>query len=450
MKEMIRLAFPVAIGYLGLMTLGLVDLLAVGSLGPEATGAVGLGNSLFAWGLVFGLGLLSSMDHLVAKAYAQRHPRIAIRYLDQAMWLSIYVSVPVMLALGYVCEHLGWFGIPPHVAEPTRKFTQVLLWSLPGSLIFAACRNFLQAVGIATGPMLVLVFANALNIFLNYGFVHGNWGMPNLGVPGTALATVICRTSMAAIAYWMVRRWAIQHLGRAYRERKRSVDRELMHPMLRLGFPSASQMLVEIGVFSTTTTLAARLPTHALAAHQIVLNIIGLTFMVPLGIGAASAILVSHAVGKKNVAEARRMGRDGLLLGASFMALTCVTLLCFAPPILGIYSTDAEVIAVGLQVLFVAALFQLADGVQAVLTGALRGLADTSSPLYANLVGHWVIGLPIGIYLCFFRGFGLWGMWVGLALGLGTVATSLLAVWHRRSSVANLKKLFTLLQKTEP
>jgi MATE family multidrug resistance protein len=211
-----------------------------------------------------------------------------------------------------------------------------------------------------------------------------------------------------------------------------------MRDLIRLGVPAALQMTFEVGVFALATGLAARWTAQDLAAHQVVLNIASLTFMVPLGVGAATAVLVGQSIGKKQVHEAIRMGWKGFALGVGFMSLSCAALLLFSDSILHLFTHDERIVWVGKSILLVAALFQLSDGTQTVGTGALRGLGDTQGAMFCNLVGHWLIGLPIGIYLGFYLGWGLKGLWIGLSLGLTAVAVGVLVQWFRKTKLALL------------
>jgi len=209
------------------------------------------------------------------------------------------------------------------------------------------------------------------------------------------------------------------------------IDRVLFREILRLGLPASAQMLLEVGVFSLSTALAARFVATDLAAHQVVLNTASLLFMVPLGIGSAAGSLVGQAVGAHDYRLARRIGNSALVLGFGFAVVSSTMLILFAEPALGIYTTDPAVIEAAKRILFVAALFQISDGAQVIATGALRGLGDTLVAAVANGVGHWLIGLPVGLFLGFSQGYGLTGIWVGLAAGLTAVASALVFFWVR-------------------
>ncbi|NBV89614.1 MAG: hypothetical protein EBR88_08910 [Betaproteobacteria bacterium] len=207
-----------------------------------------------------------------------------------------------------------------------------------------------------------------------------------------------------------------------------------------MGWPSAVQMSLEVGVFALSTGLAARFAAIDLAAHQLVLNTASVTFMVPLGISSAAAVLVGQAKGRGDAAEARRVGWRCLQIGVGFMALSCVTLLALPGPILGLYTNDPAVIGVGSSILFIAALFQLSDGAQVTGTGILRGLGDTRSSLVMNLIGHWLLGLPLGVLMGFVWGWGLRGIWIGLSIGLTAVALSLVWRWNAASRVTTSER----------
>jgi MATE family multidrug resistance protein len=209
-------------------------------------------------------------------------------------------------------------------------------------------------------------------------------------------------------------------------------DMALLAHLARLGAPAATQMLLECGVFATATVLAGSLTASALAAHQIALSAAAFTFMVPLGVSAAAAVRVGHAVGRRQPLAARRAGWAALLLGAAFMSTSAVVFISAPRVVLRVFTDAPEVIATGVTLLAVAAAFQLFDGLQVVATGVLRGVGDTRTPMLANLAGHWIIGLPVGTALCFRAGWGVVGLWIGLCVGLIAVALTLISVWARR------------------
>jgi MATE family multidrug resistance protein len=437
----LKLALPVVITYLGIMLMGTEDLIFVGRLNAESIGAVGVGTSFFSWIMIFGLGLLAGLDYLVSFAKGASRPEDGHRALVQSLIASTALSVPLTLILLLLSTSLESFGVQPPVARLAAPYLRIVATSLWPLLAFSACRQYLTALGMAVPGMVALIAGNLINIALNWLLIFGYrpggagtaaWAIPALGVDGSAWSTLIGRYAMAVGMFAYTLHWDRRTHGFA-RQVPWRVERERMREFLKLGLPSAFQMLLEVGVFALSTMLASRLAARELAAHLIVLNIASITFMVPLGLSSATAVLVGQALGRGDPREASRMGWRGLSYGAGFMTCSGVTLYLANAWILPLFTTDPSVSSTAARIILIAALFQLSDGIQVVATGALRGLGDTRSALVANLGGHWLVGLPTGVALCFYRAWGLSGLWTGLATGLTCVAASLLAVWRIRT-----------------
>jgi len=283
--------------------------------------------------------------------------------------------------------------------------------------------------------MVALISANLINAFANWVFVYGRLGMPALGVAGSAYATLAARIYMALFLAGVIaareRRWpsglhAIP-LG---------VDSDRVRRLVRVGFPAAAQIVLEVGVFATASALAAKITPLAVAANQIVLNIAGFFFMVPLGLSSAAAVRVGQAVGRGDATAARLAGSTAMAIVLTYALGMSILFLTVPGWFLRIFTADAALLGVGATLLGVVAVFQPFDGLQNVATGALRGLGDTRSPMLLNLVGHWAVGLPVGYVLCFRRGWGVEGLWVGLALGLILIGAILVAIWRAKSRLS--------------
>jgi MATE family multidrug resistance protein len=275
------------------------------------------------------------------------------------------------------------------------------------------------------------VTANIINAAGNWVFIYGHFGAPAMGLSGSALATLIARVYLAvfllaAVFYYNARR----DIGLMRVSRR--IESPRIWRMLRLGFPAASTVALEVGVFAAATAFAGKLTPVEGAAHQIALNIAAVAFMVPLGLASAGAVRVGHAVGAKNPPRAAAAGWTAILLGVVFTAATAALFLAMPRALIGLFTSNAPVLALGSSLLFYAAVFQLFDGVQGVATGVLRGLGDTRTPMLTNFTGHWVFGLPLGYSLCFVFGFGVIGLWIGLSTGLIIAGMVLLWVWNRR------------------
>lgn len=426
---MLRLAVPVVMAELGWMTMGVVDTLMVGPLGPEAISAVGVGAAMHIAFAIFGMGVLLGLDTLVSQAHGAGNIRDCHRWLFDGLTLGAVLTVPIMavcLLLAYAIPSLGFHAA---IAPKLQSYFFVLIWSTPFLIAYAACRRYLQGLHRVTPVMFALISANLLNAAMNWLLVYGHWGFPALGVTGSAWATLIARIYMFGallIAIWITDRssgheslWQVPRI----------IDTARLRQLLRLGLPAASQMLAEVGVFALATALAGTLDPISGASHQIALNLAGVAFMIPLGVGSAGAVRVGHAVGAGDSIRAAAAGWTAILLGVAFMLTSGALFVAIPRTLIGWFSSDPAVLSVGTSLLYLAAIFQLFDGIQGVITGTLRGIGDTRTPMIVNLGAHWFLGLPVSYTLCFIVGWGVWGLWVGLSLGLIVTGVILLWAW---------------------
>jgi multidrug resistance protein, MATE family len=312
-----------------------------------------------------------------------------------------------------------------------QRYYAILLWSSLPLFFYAVFRRYLQGIHAVTPVMTALVSANVINALGNWVFIYGHLGMPALGVPGSALATLCARLYMAAFLLAAVV-WYDRRRQSGLWHANRRIQRTRLHRLVELGLPAAGTITLEVGVFAAATALAGRLDPIATAAHQIALNLAAVSFMIPLGLASAGAVRVGHAIGAGNPRAAASAGWSAISLGVAFMACAAVAFAVMPQTLIGLFTHDAAVLALGSTLLLVAAAFQLFDGVQGVATGVLRGMGDTRTPMVTNLAGHWVLGLPVGYVLCFTLGFGAVGLWIGLSTGLIIAAGILLWAWHSR------------------
>ena len=431
---MLSLAMPVVVAEVGWVAMQIVDISMVGRLGPEAIGAVGVGSALFLALAVVGIGMLLGLDPLVAQAFGGREVGECETWLRHGLALAAGLTVPLTVVAWMAATVISVWGFEPRVLDLTQGYLRVVTWSLLPLLLFTVFRRYVQALGIVRPIMVTLVSANIINAAANWLLVFGNWGFPELGVEGAAWATCVSRTYMCGFLALTVRRVTarLPHDHSAEPLATRGLEAARIRRLMQLGWPAAVQMTLEVGVFAVATALAGRLEAHLLAAHQIVLNTVSLTFMATYGLSAAGAVRVGHAVGRRDLTGARYSGWVALGIGAAFMGVAAFAFLMVPQPILRIFTSDARVIETGVLLLSVAAVFQLFDGLQAVATGVLRGLGDTWTPMLCNLAGHWCVGLPVGYALCFWLGWGVVGLWLGLSLGLILVGVLLVPVWHYR------------------
>jgi multidrug resistance protein, MATE family len=434
--ELLQLAIPTVLSELGWMAMSIVDTIMVGRLSPAAIGAVGISSAIFYTPALFGIGLLLGLDTLVAHAFGRGDYDDCHRALAQGVYLAIAYTPVAMLLVGFAPHLFPLLGITTAVRAPAAEYIQLLKYSALPLFLYVAFRRYLQGVGKVRPVTFALISANLVNWFGNWVLIYGKFGFPHMGVRGSALSTCVARVYMAGVLVF----WAWKHereRGHPLFARWTGLQPKQFLRLLQLGWPAASQLLFEVGAFSLATLMAGRLAPDVLAAHQIVLNSASLTYMVPLGVSAAAAISVGHAVGAGDRERARRNGFMAIALGTAFMGVAAILFLAMPRALVHIYTHDPATVAVGVRLLAVAALFQMFDGIQGVGTGALRGLGSTRGPMLVNLAAYGLIGLPIGYILCFKTRLGIYGLWTGLTAALVFAAVLVGAMWWKQSRVAS-------------
>ena len=429
----LHLTLPLIFAEVGWMSMGIVDTIMVGRLPNSAVaiGATGLGQSLYHGVAIFTGGLLLGMDTFVAHAYGREDLDDARHSLVNGLFLAFALTPILMLAVSFWPPLMQLFGISLELVEPMRPYLRALNWGSLPLLAYFALRRYLQAVNVAHPIMFALISANIVNAFGNWVLIYGHLGFRAMGVTGSGWSTCWARIYMAGcLAITLL--WVESKRLRPGWTGMIRIDLSRMAALLKLGAPAASQILFEIGAFSAAAALCAKLGPLPLAGHQIALNCAALTFMVPLGISSAAAVRVGQELGRRDPDAARRAGWSAIIIGVGFMACSGAVFVSIPKMIARLFTPDPAVIRVGAQLLLVAATFQLFDGLQTVATGALRGAADTRTPMLANFVAYWLMGLPLGYVLCFRLGWGALGIWIGLCGGLMIIGSALLVAWHRR------------------
>ena len=441
----LRLALPLILAEVGWMTMGVVDTLMVGRLPDSALaiGATGLGQSLYHVIAIVGGGLLLGMDTFVAQAYGREDLRDARNTLLNGLVLACLLTPVLMIAVSLWPALMRRFGISQELVGAMRPFLLALNWGTLPLLGYFALRRYLQAVNVAVPVMFALISANVVNAVGDWVLIYGHWGFRARGITGSGWSTCFARIYMLlvlAIALtWVESRRASRPPASVAVPRWRAglaVDARRVWALLKLGAPAAGQIVFEIGAFSSAAALCAKLGALALSGHQIALNCAAFTFMVPLGVSSAASVRVGQQLGRRDPQGARRAGWSAIVLGAGFMACAGVAFVSVPRWIARIFSPDPAVVRIGARLLLVAAAFQLFDGLQVVTTGALRGAGDTRTPLLANFVAYWIIGIPLGYFLCFRLGWGAFGVWIGLCIGVMIVGCALLIAWHRKDLTA--------------
>jgi len=432
-RPMLGLAMPLVMAELGWMTMGIVDTMMVGRLpdSARAIGAVSLASILYIAVAIFGTGLMLGLDTLVSHSYGAGDVEDCHRSLVNGVYLSIAIT-PVLMGIVRVVEPvLHAVKIDPSVLDQTIPYLRALNWGTLPLLLYFVFRRYLQGMSLAKPVMFALVSANLVNLAGNWILIYGHWGFPAMGTVGSGWSTCVARIYMMGVLLVYSVYYDHRH-ETGLREARRLPDFFRIWKLVQLGFPAATQFGMEVGVFAIATTLIGKLGAVPLASHQIALNTVSLTYMVPLGISSAAAVRVGQALGRGDPQGASRAGWTAMALGAGFMA--CMGILLVAVPriIVRIYTPDTVVIEAATGLLFVGAFFQLFDGLQTVATGALRGAGDTRTPMICHLVFYWFLGLPVGAFLCFRMKWGAKGLWAGLCAALILIGTVLLYFWHRK------------------
>ena len=434
----LRLALPLIIAEVGWMSMGVVDTIMVGRLPNSAIaiGATGLGQSLYHVVAIFGSGLLLGMDTFVSQAYGREDLHHARGTLTNGLFLALLLTPVLMTSVSFWPALMQHFGISVELVGPMRPFLMALNWGTLPLLGYFALRRYLQAVNVAIPIMFALVSANVVNAAGDWALIYGHLGFHAMGITGSGWSTCCARIYMLLVlAITLVaveRKRAVAHSAPHWTEPVR-IDLARVYALLKLGAPAAGQILLEIGAFAAATALCARLGPVPLSGHEIALNCAAFTFMVPLGISSAAAVRVGQQLGRGDVEGARRAGWSAILIGVAFMACAGLAFFSGSKIIARAFSPDPIVISVGARLLLVAAAFQLFDGLQVVSTGALRGAGDTKTPMLANGIAYWLIGLPLGYFLCFRLGWGAAGVWTGLCAGLMIIGSALLITWKRKN-----------------
>lgn len=426
---MAQVALPVVLINVGIQAMGVVDTLMVGRLGGAAIAAVALGNFFYFNVSVFGIGLLCAIDPVVAQAVGAGDSAAAARGVQRGLLMSLAVSVLVMCALLPGEWLLTALQQPGDVIGDTAVYARSRIWGVVPFFVFNVMRQTLQAMGPVRPVIIAAVVANVVNAVANWVLIFGNAGAPALGVEGSGYATALSSWVMAAVLLalaWPLLRATVMPWHRE------SFAWPPMVRMLRIGVPIGIQWFFESFAFGLTALFMGWMGTASLAGHEIALNLAALTFMVPLGVSGAAAAVVGRAIGRGDLAAARRDALAAIACGVGFMCLSAVVFIVAPEWLTARYTTELATVSVAVSLIPLAGWFQVFDGLQAVTSGVLRGTGDTRVPAILHMVAFWGVGIPLGYYLGFHTVLRERGLWLGLVAGLGAAALLQSARVYRR------------------
>jgi MATE family multidrug resistance protein len=407
------------------------DLMLIGRLGDKAVAAAALAHTVLFSVFVIGMGIIAAVTPLAAQYFGAREPRMVRRALRVGLWASVILGTPLSVVQLWGGELLLALGQSAESAALADRYLAGIAWCLVPSWFFMALRNFMGAVNRPEPGLWITLVAIPANAVLAYALIYGAFGLPALDLLGAGLATTIVSIGMCAVAIWVCyaqrpfRKYRV--LGRWWR-----ADWQLMRQLIVVGAPMSGSFLLEYGVFAAAAQLMGWIGTTALAAHQIALQIAAVMFMVPFGVAMAATVRVGHAAGRGDAAATRRAGFAAIALGVSFMAamtlLVALTRHTLPLLFLGAQAPDPETVALAASLLVLGASFFIADGVQTIAAGSLRGLNDTRVPLLFAAISFWLIGF-VGCWVFGFTlGLGAYGIWIGLSLGIAVYA--ILLIWR--------------------
>ncbi|MCU0444433.1 MAG: MATE family efflux transporter [Microscillaceae bacterium] len=443
--SMLQLSYPIVIGQIGIVLMGVSDNVMVGALGPANLAAGGIANAIFFLIAILGIGVMSLVAPLTSAAKAQNNPAECSLLLANALRIALVMGLILFGIVVFLGIHFHWFRQKPEVEALAVSYMIIVGASVIPLLLFLALKNFADGLAITKPAMYITFIGLGLNILFNWLLIHGKWGLPRLGLDGAGYATTFTRIFMLLAMLWF--------MAKSKRVRRFlpefsifNFHKELTIKILRLGLPAGFQYFFEIVAFSGAAMMTGWLGTNQLAAHQIAINLASITYMIAGGFAAAGSIRVGDAKGEGSRSKTLRYGSSAIGLTVVFMTLSCLIFVFFNQFLVSLYIREGEVVGIAMNLLIIAGFFQLSDGVQVVALGALRGLEDVNVPTAITLFAYWVVGLPIAYGLGFYMSWDVMGIWIGLLVGL-TVSAILLTI--RFYVLANRAEYYQKLQKQQ-
>lgn len=451
LRPTLALAFPIVVGQVGQMLMGITDSVMIGRVGAVPLAASAFANGVCNLVFIVGIGLLLPVAVLSARAHGAREPRDCADYLRHGIALAWVLGALTVVGLFALGSQLHRFGQPAEVVAEVGPYYLLLAASLLPSFLFQAFKQYSEALGHPWAPMTILLGCVGLNVFLNWVLIYGNLGFPALGLAGAGWATLVARILAALILWrWLGRNAAVRAewptfalagesaaAGRgAFALWFSGLSRRRFREMMHIGVPAAGQWLFEAGAFSAAAFMMGWLGTVPLAAHQIALSCAAFTFMFPLGLSVATSVRVSKALGEGRREALRPIGFGALAAGFVIMGAFGLVFALGGGLIARGFTPETAVVDLAAKLLVVAAVFQVFDGGQVIGAGALRGMSDVKIPTLLTFIAYWIVALPGGYWLSHHTAVGAVGVWVALAAGLGCAALLLGWRFHRLTAKA--------------
>lgn len=429
-KRNLKVALPVMLTQLGASLVGLFDSMMVGHYATVDLAAVSFANALFFMAMVFAMGALMAITPLVGiqmgemnimpEKKADIRQKIAVLF-QNGMLFTMLQSALMLILLGGCIPFLSYFGQEPEVIEVARPYYILIVVSLVPFLIFTFFKQFLEGLGNTLVAMIITLAMNGLNILLNWIFIYGHWGAEAMGATGAGIGSLISRVGMAlcfGLAMWFHKDWRYYIKTFSWHNFSWSEIKQ----QIKLGFPIGAQTFLETFTFAASFVIIGWISKEALAAHQVANQIADMTFMIALGVGAATTIRVSHQLGEKNIVGVRMASNASIHLVLVINTIGAALMIGLRHYIPMLFTEDQEVIAIASKLIVIAGLFQYADGLQAVGAAMLRGITDVKVPMLIAFVSYILVGLSVGLICAFPLQQGASGIWIGFIFGLSLAA----------------------------
>lgn len=445
----LKLAYPIILGMVGHTVVGIVDNIMVGKLGPTELAAVSLGNSFVFIAMSIGIGFSTAITPLVAEADGKSDIADGKSAFHNGLYLCTALGMALFLLIFFCKPLLSLMGQPVAVVEMAKPYLDIVGFSLVPMIMYQAYKQFADGLSETKYSMWATILSNITNVVINYFLIYGIWIFPKMGIVGAAIGTIASRFVMLGFMHYVMQ---LKPKFHPYFENfnLKEISKSMMSKIINLGFPSSMQMFFEVGLFTGAVWLCGMLGITSQAANQIALSLASLTFMFAMGLSVTAMIRVGNQKGLHNYQALRRIAFSIFLLAILLEIIFALVFVVFHKQMPKLFvdlndvtnlAENTEVIGIAAQLLLVAAVFQISDGIQAVVLGALRGLQDVKIPMYIAFVAYWVIGFPISIYLGLFTSLKSIGIWIGLLVGL-TVAAVLLFLRfnHLTKKLININK----------
>lgn len=443
-KECLTLALPVMLTQVGQVSVNLFDNIIVGQLlGADALASVSLGNAVFFSMFVLALGFSFAIPPLVSEAHSQHDHQTINSVFSHGFVINMTVGFVLMAVLLLGMPLLYHSGQPGKIIPDTVDFLTVMAISIVPFMAFQTLREVSEGLSYTIGVTKATIIANVINIVLNYVFIKGLFGIPPMGVKGSALASLIARIFMVVFLYFvLLKQQKTRRYIKDFSLKIEVFSRKMFDKMVRLGLPTALQMFFEVTAFAGAAFICGLISAHDIASHQIALSMASFTFNLCIGFSVASTVMIGRKLGEQNFAELRKVGINNLKIAFIFMAV-CGLIFILGRNILPTFFTkkeEVEVITLAAKLMIIAALFQLSDGIQVTALGTLRGMQDVKIPSVYTFIAYWIITIPLGYFLCVTLNMGAFGMWIALGLGL-TISALFLVKRFLNLSAKRIRKV---------